>query len=243
MKNRLGKFCLLAASLVVLGGFGRRPAPGLQGAWRLTDQGGQTSMAIVTGQHVVIADYDLAGKKFLGARGGTYTHQGDQLTLNWEFFTYDSTQVGSAITLKTTLQTDQLQVADQAGGQPETWQRIDDGAGTPLAGIWRITGRQTNDGQVSTIQRGARKTIKVLSGGRFMWAAINTQTKQFFGSGGGTYTAQNGKYVETLEFFSRDGSRVGSQLPFEFEVKGRDWHHRGKSSKGDPIYEIWSRDE
>lgn len=40
--------------------------------------------------------------------------------------------------------------------------------------------------------------------------------------------------------FSRYNSRVGAELSFEFAVKNGDWHHSGKSSKGDPIYEIWS---
>ena len=60
------------------------------------------------------------------------------------------------------------------------------------------------------------------------------------GTGGGTYTTENGKYVENLDFFSRDPNRVGAILEFGFGLKDGDWHHKGKSSKGDPIYEIWS---
>lgn len=57
---------------------------------------------------------------------------------------------------------------------------------------------------------------------------------------GGTYSAVKGIYTENITFFSRDNSRVGAELSFEFAVKNGDWHHSGKSSKGDPIYEIWS---
>jgi hypothetical protein len=91
--------------------------------------------------------------------------------------------------------------------------------------------------------RGPRKTIKVLSGTRFQWAAINTETKQFFGGGGGTYTTANGKYTEKIEFFSRDNNRVGARLTFDFALKPDGWHHAGLSSKGEPIYEIWAKDE
>jgi hypothetical protein len=79
-----------------------------------------------------------------------------------------------------------------------------------------------------------------LSGTRFQWIAYNTETRQFMGTGGGTYSTKDGKYTENIDFFSRDNSRVGASLQFDFELKDNDWHHKGLSSKGDPIYEIWS---
>jgi hypothetical protein len=51
----------------------------------------------------------------------------------------------------------------------------------------------------------------------------------------------NGVYTEVIEFFSRDASRVGAKLEFQGSVRDGDWHHLGLSSRGDPIYEIWSR--
>ena len=50
----------------------------------------------------------------------------------------------------------------------------------------------------------------------------------------------DGKYVENIEFFSKDGSRVGAVLPFDYQIVEGEWHHSGLSSKGDPIYEIWT---
>jgi hypothetical protein len=110
-----------------------------------------------------------------------------------------------------------------------------------LTGDWRIIEREQN-GKMIPIQKGHRKTIKILAGSRFQWAAINTDTKEFFGTGGGTYTANNGKYTETIEFFSRDSSRVGNKLSFDFEVKDNNWHHKGLSSTGNKIYEVWTRE-
>jgi hypothetical protein len=43
-----------------------------------------------------------------------------------------------------------------------------------------------------------------------------------------------------IEFFSRNKSRVGAKLSFDFDKKDDDWHHSGLSSAGEPIYEIWS---
>ena len=56
-----------------------------------------------------------------------------------------------------------------------------------------------------------------------------------------TSKSENGKYVENIEFFSRDSTRVGHSLEFDFEIKEGDWHHKGFSSKGDPKYEIWTQ--
>jgi len=78
--------------------------------------------------------------------------------------------------------------------------------------------------------------------GHFQWIAINPAEKGFYGTGGGHYAFQNGKYSEHILFFSRDNTRVGALLTFDGEIKDSDWHHSGRSSKGDPIYEIWSRD-
>ena len=90
-------------------------------------------------------------------------------------------------------------------------------------------------------QTGPRKTLKILSDSRFQWAAINPATKEFFGTGGGSYTFVDGKYTEHIEFFSRDSSRVGASLIFNGQLINGNWHHSGKSSKGDDIYEVWSR--
>ena len=99
------------------------------------------------------------------------------------------------------------------------------------------------DGKIEKGTPGARKTMKILSGTRFQWIAYNNETKEFFGTGGGTYTTANDKYTESIEFFSRDSSRVGAKLEFDFSLIEGDWRHRGKSSKGDPIDEIWSKRE
>src|SRR5699024_10178010 len=108
-------------------------------------------------------------------------------------------------------------------------------------GDWRITGRM-QDGKVQAIhQSGTRKTVKILSGTRFQWAAIDPGTKEFFGTGGGTYTFRNGKYTENIEFFSRDSSRVGASLTFDGKIESDGWHHSGLSSRGDKIYEVWNK--
>jgi hypothetical protein len=59
---------------------------------------------------------------------------------------------------------------------------------------------------------------------------------------GGTYTTENGKYVEDIDFFS--ATIAGRHEPeFDFSLEDGHWHHKGLSSKGDPINEIWTKRE
>jgi len=112
-----------------------------------------------------------------------------------------------------------------------------------LDGKWLITGRVTDQGEERRDTSRPRKTMKYLLNGHFQWIAFNTETFEFFGCGGGTYEASNGKYIENIVYFSRDNSRVGATLSFNYEINGNDWYHTGKSSKGDPLNEIWTRRE
>jgi hypothetical protein len=100
------------------------------------------------------------------------------------------------------------------------------------------------NGEIKWRTPGVRKTMKILSGTKFQWIAYNTETKEFFGTGGGSYTTTpDGKYTENIEFFSRDNSRVGASLQFDFSIQDGNWRHKGLSSKGDPIDEIWTQRE
>lgn len=110
-----------------------------------------------------------------------------------------------------------------------------------LNGSWLMSGiERGGEIRMRDVNR-SRKTMKMLAGGRFQWIAYDIDKKGFYGTGGGIFTSENGKYIENIEFFSRDNSKVGISLEFNFEVKEGDWHHKGFSSKGDPKYEIWTQ--
>ncbi|MEO1655760.1 MAG: membrane or secreted protein [Bacteroidota bacterium] len=200
----------------------------LQGAWQR--EGATITFA---GDFFSYVEFDQASKVFKGTRGGSWSLASGQLKETYEFDTWKPEQVGSSKSLKVALQGNQLML----GGQ--TFTRLDDGKPGQLHGAWLITGRM-QEGEIRERKLGPRKTMKILSGTRFQWIAYNTETKEFRGTGGGSYTTENGKYVEHIEFFSRDSSRVGASLSFDFSLKEGKWHHQGKSSKGNPIYEIWS---
>jgi hypothetical protein len=205
------------------------------GAWKSTS-GTATSVLLVTPGYFTITAYD--GNKFKSTLGGTWKGVSEgAATATIEFHSADKSKVGTHADL----------TADHAGGKLTTtlwgetisWTRVDDGS-SPMFGVWQITARESN-GKMNEMKPGARKTIKILTGTRFQWAAINTETGEFFGTGGGTYTFENGAYTEKIEFFSRDSSRVGASLTFKGAVNGDKWDHSGNSSKGDPIHEEWTR--
>lgn len=152
---------------------------------------------------------------------------GGNVTFTYEFDTADPSRVGTSRTVA---------MADATKG----WKRLDSGKPGALEGAWVMTGR-VRDGQASTRKPGARRTMKILSGTRFQWIAYNVETKEFFGTGGGTYTTDDGKYTETIEFFSRDDARAGRSLEFRYDLREGVWHHIGKSTAGEPMHEIWDR--
>ena len=154
-----------------------------------------------------------------------------------EFNSADPAQTGRTITTNTFFE--QFRPASGKSQPLTAWKQLDTGGGQ-LNATWKITEREQN-GEMYEIKAGARKTIKIITGTRFQWAAINTETGEFFGTGGGTYSFTDGRYTENIEFFSRDSSRIGMKLSFDGAVNENEWHHRGKSSKGDAIHEIWRK--
>jgi hypothetical protein len=210
------------------------------GAWegQYTDGSDQEirTVVIFTDGYQVRTDYLARSGKFIHTNGGTWRLDGDTMTEMVEFHSDDPSTVGKEFSFKVELSDSQLSIA---GGELKL-KRIDAGMPGKLYGAWLMSGR-VRDGitQLRDSDR-PRKTMKILSGTRFQWIAYNTETGDFMGTGGGTYTTTDGKYIENIEFFSRDDSRVGARLEFDYELKDGNWHHSGLSSKGTPIYEIWS---
>ncbi|MEO9021580.1 MAG: hypothetical protein ABI237_10175 [Ginsengibacter sp.] len=197
-------------------------------------------------KHIVLVCKDgyfthtqFTSNEFLLSWGGAAKISNTRLKVLIEFNSGDTQNVGKETVYNFLIKNDQLQITEN--GLTTKYKRIDDGS-APMAGVWKIRGREQDGKMVSIHQTGARKTLKILTGSRFQWFAINPETKQFSGTGGSTYSFVNGKYTENILFFSRDNNRVGAQLIFDGKIIEGEWHHSGLSSKGDKIYEIWSRE-
>lgn len=211
------------------------------GAWsRQFTENGQdlTEILLIVDGYYSLTRHASDNGAFVMTKGGYYTKAGMFLRGYLEFHSSDQAKVGELEEWK--LEPKGKELALTLAGNTGTWQSIDVGENTPLTGAWLFSGRERNGELQRRDTNQPRKTMKLLSGTRFQWIAYNTETGEFFGSGGGEYTAEDGKYIEKIRFFSRDDNRVGAELPFNFSREDSDWHHRGKSSSGEPMYEIWS---
>ncbi|MEQ9167640.1 MAG: membrane or secreted protein [Fulvivirga sp.] len=215
-------------------------AQSIIGAWEglhTNEQGVELkSVVIFADGYQVLSVYEAKTGKFVSTNGGTWNLDGNTMTEKVEFNTDNPDRVGTEVSF-------QVEITDKTigiVGSETILTRIDDGTPGALQGAWLMSGR-VKDGETQTRDTDQpRKTMKMLSGTRFQWIAYNTETKEFMGTGGGTYTTVDGKYTENIEFFSRDDSKAGLSLQFNYELIDGTWHHSGLSSKGDPIHEIWS---
>jgi hypothetical protein len=212
----------------------------IKGAW-ISEVDGKTTIRIYSDGFFAVSVYEAT--RFIGTYGGSYQAKDQQLTETIEFDSQNPDRIGTTQKTEYAWRAQEEEINFGENGKRVRFTRLDvDGPGK-LAGAWLITGRY-NNGEMSKITPGVRRTMKILSGTRFQWIAYNVETKEFLGTGGGKYTTVQGKYTETIEFFSRDQSRVGMSLGFDYSITPTgDWRHSGKSSKGDPIDEIWTQRE
>ena len=215
-------------------------AQSLLGAWESyhTSENGEKlrDVVIFSDGYQVLTTYHAVTGKFIHCNGGTWKLQGDMVTEKVEFHTDNAAHVGKEFSFKVAVTDSTMGII----GDDRQFKRIDSGTPGKLQGAWLMSGRiRDGETQLRDTTR-PRKTMKILSGTRFQWIAYNTETKQFMGTGGGTYTTIDEKYTENIEFFSRDDARVGASLEFNYSLVDGKWHHTGLSSKGDPIHEIWS---
>lgn len=194
----------------------------LKGAFKNKTE--QESIICLMDGYFVETNFNTESKKFFYTWGGPFIKEGNKLVVTIHFDSRDKAAVGKTKDYPFSL---------------KHFDMVDKGENV-LAGNWRMSGRKTGE-QYTQNPLKARRTYKLLTGTRFQWMAINIETGEFSGTGGGTYQFINGKYTENIEFFSRDSSRVGASLNFIGKVENGQWHHSGLSSMGDPIYEIWSK--
>ncbi len=212
----------------------------LNGAWErdhISNDGDKLkSVVIISDGYQVISTYNSNTGEFIGTNGGTLNLIDDIVTEKVEFDSKHPERVGIEVSFKVSIKDSVMGIT----GTDIEYLKIDNGSPGKLNGAWLMSVR-TKDGvsQSRNISE-PRKTMKILSGTRFQWIAYNTESKEFMGTGGGTYTTSNGEYTETIEFFSKDNTKVGISLTFNYSLVNGDWQHSGLSSKGDPINETWS---
>lgn len=208
----------------------------LVGAWAYGSDDNRTVM-ICTDKVFAVANYDLAGKRFISSYGGTWKLDEGYLLKTIEWDSRDSAQVGKETKQQIKIEQGKLVIKETS----ESWSQLDDGRPGALKGAWIITGNYVDD---KVTKRASpfypRRTMKLLSGKYFQWIAYNVATKNFVNAGGGTYTTENGKYTEHIEFFTKTPESIGKTLVFDYSIENGDWRHRGQKSTGGSMDECWT---
>ena len=188
-------------------------------------QNGQTinHRILMDDEYIVETQFTSNPNQFIKTIGGFYKIKANEIFVKLEFnsnFSKDS--------LKT------ISISDRS-----KWKKISKKPKL-LQGKWLMAGRVIGNTERRRDITKSRKTMKILIDGYFQWIAFNTSNFRFGGSGGGLYSVENGIYIETIDYFSRDNKKVGISLSFNYLKNGSDWYHRGFSSKGEPMHEIWA---
>ena len=216
-------------------------AQSIIGAWErihISNEGKELkSIVIFSEAHQSLSIIEINSGKLIHSNGGSWQLNGNTMTEVVEFDTDNPERVGKQVVFDIELSDNKLEII----GTNRAFYRIDDGSPGELDGAWLMSARFRNGLMQERDINRPRKTMKILSGTKFQWIAYDTSSKKFIATGGGSYTTVNGKYSENIEFFSRDSTRIGMKLEFEYSLENGNWNHKGFSSKGNPINEIWSK--
>lgn len=191
----------------------------------------------MTDGYMIHTIYEKDPARFIKTTGGFYEIAGSELIVKLEFNSNHEADGVTSLNIPFAIKDDQLVL----GTNPKLVFNQVESMGQDLDGQWLFATRGPDTGQERRGESNTRKTLKYLQDNRFQWIAYDTEGMQFRGTGGGSYSSENGTYTEIIEFFSRDDSRVGAELKFDYELKEGDWHHTGNNSKGEPMYEIWAK--
>lgn len=210
------------------------------GAWEASSKAENgdklSNVVIFANGYQALSIYNATTGNFIHANGGTWRLEGDTMFESVEFHTDNADRIGTEVSFKVSITDDTFQIV----GSDMIFNRLDNGEPGSLQGAW-IMSSKIRDGETQLLDTNSPiKTMRLLSGTRFQWIAYNTETKKFVGTGGGTYTSIDGEYIENTEYFSKDNSKAGLSLKFNYELIDDQWHHSGLSSKGDLIHEVWS---
>ncbi|MDG2396659.1 MAG: hypothetical protein P8M03_03295 [Flavobacteriaceae bacterium] len=181
---------------------------------------------LIDDSYFVQTKLEFPNKKFIMTRGGYYKKSDIGFKVLFEF---NSNYKNDSITDLIIDNVNRLSNKNKVSKKSET-----------IEGKWLMAGRIREGIEKRRDLNRSRKTMKFLIDGFFQWIAFDTEDFRFFGSGGGSYTSKNNNYIERIDFFSRDNNKVGKVLSFNYTIKGNDWYHKGFSSSGNPLHEIWS---
>jgi hypothetical protein len=111
-----------------------------------------------------------------------------------------------------------------------------------LIGTWKIVSASF-DGQSSELHR-TSITLKHITPVHIIWVGYQPEDRRIFRSAGGSWTIQDGRYVETMRYglgenFKQD--TFGKSFGFDCRFEADRWIQSGKMPNGVFLEEIWQR--
>lgn len=229
-------FCLVAQN--------DSPNP-LKGTWKLVNsQWGKMKKLkkpkreiykIFTDKHFFFIYY--SDKKFSGAGGGTYSYTADSFTEKLDYYSWDSTAVGSPQTFDWTITNNQLNQKGKIENTDkyddyvinEYYERVEEGnwGDAPLAGVWEVT-KATYGDETQTAEETASRVLKIFTPKHWYGIFYDKLTGTFKGVGFGTYKLKGDQYYETLNAYSWDQSAVGETYHFTMTIAPTTLIQKGK---------------
>jgi hypothetical protein len=111
-----------------------------------------------------------------------------------------------------------------------------------LVGSWKIVSASF-DGKPSELHR-TSVTIKHITPVHIIWIGYQPEAREIFRSSGGSWTIQDGRYVETMRYGIGEKFRessFGKSYGFDCRFEGDKWIQSGKMPNGVFLEEIWQR--
>ncbi len=218
----------------------------LNGAWRLIEEDGNQvtneTIKLYSNSYFTYATYDKTTGNFIEAGGGTYFFEVFSYTETIEIDSNEPKHSGTRKSYKAILEDDVLTLTNLKTGKFERWEKFDEATDYEMVTCWRIhEKRDEGDENWRRIEYAPRKTLKMITNNRYQVLALNSETGQFVGSSGGTWTKDNKTYTENIEFFSKNQNNVGRSLKFNRKMDNGLWHHTGSQSDGLVMMEKWMR--
>src|SRR5690606_25744113 len=155
-----------------------------------------TEVLLLIDGYYALTAHETENGAFIMTKGGSFRKSGMNLHLNQEFHSAGPAELG--VKEDWALQVKGKGLSITTHNETAVWQALDPGRNTAVSGAWLFSGRE-RDGEMQRRDTDVpRKTMKLLTGDRFQWIAFNTETGEFFGTGGGEYTADKGAYIEKI---------------------------------------------
>lgn len=102
---------------------------------------------------------------------------------------------------------------------------------------------RTPDSQVVETDMSQMRQLKILTPTHYMYIAQSADGKTFIRAGGGTYSTEGTKYIESIDYSSGQGF-LGTKATFEWRTEGDKWYHTGTVGEGENaigIEEVYHR--